>query len=78
MKSPLFKLVFKLVWLITALGSLHLGLLALGYDVPMMLGLSELHRTLMYTFGLAGAVSLVLLAISCHCHMNHKENCRCC
>lgn len=72
MKSPACRLFVDLVWLLTALGSLHLGLMALGYDVPMMLGIYELHKTLMYIFGLAGAASLVLLVMRCHCHVSHK------
>ena len=33
MKSPVMKLVGNVVWLITALASIHIGLMALGYNV---------------------------------------------
>lgn len=65
-------------WLITALGSLHVGLQELGYNLlshPMLMGSSHIFG---YVFGLAGLVSLVMFVMHC-CgeHMCNCSNCKC-
>lgn len=66
MHSIMGKLTGKIVWGLTALGSLHQGLVSLGYDVPAMVGLHDLSRPLGLVFGIAGVLSLIML-ISCCC-----------
>lgn len=60
----------KIVNVVTAVGSLHLGLQAVGYDLPMMLGRGDLGHVLGYVFGIAGVASIVMLFTCKHkCHM---------
>ena len=57
-KSPIMHLICKLVWLLTALGCIHIGLNVMGYDLLGMVGLSNLTKTLEYVFGVAGAICI--------------------
>lgn len=71
--SPL-KFVYMLVVALSALGAVHLGLLALGYDMLTVLHLSHAMKTVYMLFGAAGVATLVLLAMKC---CSHHEHCNC-
>lgn len=67
MSSPVMKMVGMAVWVITALGAVHVGLGALGYNLlahPMFMSLA---RPLEYLVGLAGVLSLVMLVMHGGC-----------
>jgi len=57
------------VWLLTALGSIHLGLIGLGFNVLTMPFVQEnlamLIVPLHYVFGVAGVLSLVMMMQGC-------------
>lgn len=59
MKSGM-KLLGSVVWVLTALAALHLGLVALGYNVLSLANLGNLEKPLAYVFGLSGVASLVM------------------
>jgi hypothetical protein len=68
------RILMDLSWGITALGSLHAGLLAMGYDLLAHPMLMSFGKILGYGFGIFGAISLVMFvghlmgACSCaHC-----------
>ena len=63
--SPAMKMVAKISGIIASLGSIHLGLTAMGRDPLALLKLHEYSRELGYLFGLAGLVSLVMLILWC-------------
>lgn len=76
MNSPVMKMVGTAVWLITALGAVHVGLGALGYNLlahPVLMGLA---RPVEYLVGAAGVVSLVLFVMHsgcCWCGCGYKN-----
>ncbi len=79
MKSPVMKLVGNVVWLITALASIHIGLMALGYNVLDMAHISQFSRTIDYVIGVAGVISLLMMIMwlgsgcsSCECEHSHR------
>jgi len=55
----------QVVWLLTALGSIHLGLIGLGFNflnLPFIQeNLAMLIVPLHYVFGVAGVLSLVMM-----------------
>jgi len=57
------------VWLITALGSIHLGLIGLGYNVlqqPFFVtNLAQFIVPIHYVFGIAGVLSIIMMMQSC-------------
>ncbi len=55
----------KAIWFITGVASLCVGLGAMGVDMETMLHLASISNLLRYGVGLAGALSLILLATSC-------------
>jgi uncharacterized membrane protein YuzA (DUF378 family) len=62
----------KIVNLVAALGSVCLGVQALGYDVFSMMGSSQLAHIAMYVFGAAGVASIVMMIIcSYKCRHGH-------
>ena len=63
--SPLGKTVGSLVWLLTSLGAIHLGLIGLGINVWNLAfvqnNLSCLVQPAHWVIGVAGVISLVML-----------------
>lgn len=61
----------KTVWFITGASCLCVGLGALGFDMETMLHLSSVSDLIRYGVGLSGALSLIMLSMSCssgsHC-----------
>jgi len=59
----------QLVWLLTALGSIHLGLIGLGFNIlemPFFMdNLAMLDKPIHYLFGVAGVLSLVMMVQGC-------------
>lgn len=62
MKS--MKVYVKTIWFITGIASLCVGLGAMGVDMEAMLHLQNVTMMVRYGVGLAGALSLMLLATS--------------
>lgn len=76
MKSPIVKCVGMVAWFITGVCALHTGMLALGHDLFMRIGLESnpmANLYVQYACGIAGAVSLVMLVMALMC-----KSCRCC
>jgi len=68
MKSPALRTFHHVVCWLTALGSLHVGLVAMGWNVfGMVPALATLAMPLAYLFGLAGLASLVMLVMHAFC-----------
>jgi len=75
MKSSAMKLVSSVVWVITALGCIHIGLVALGYDLLARFDMAAtLDKPLAYTFGVAGVISLIMFAMALS---HHNCDCKC-
>jgi len=72
MHSMMGKATGKIIWAITAIGSLHHGMVSLGYDLPTMIGLHDLSKPVGIVFGIAGLLSLIML-ISCCCWGEDKS-----
>lgn len=73
-KSPGMYALTAAVWIITAIGSLHVGLMAMGYNMLHMQFLAGLARPIEYIFGIAGVLSLILFVVHgscCHCDKHH-------
>lgn len=52
----------KVVDFIAALGAVHVGLVALGYHVPAMIGLpAHVISILQYVIGIAGVIALIMV-----------------
>lgn len=66
-----------LIWLLTALGSIHLGLLALHYDLIEKFGLRQWDTYLAYIFGIAGVLSLLMMVKHIYYCSGHHDNCNC-
>ena len=62
-------LLGQAVWLLTAIGSIHLGLIGLGFNFLNMPFIQENLAAfiipLHYVFGVAGVLSLVMMMQSC-------------
>ena len=62
-------LLGQAVWLITAIGSIHLGLIGLGFnwlELPFVQNnLAALIIPLHYVFGIAGVLSLIMMMQGC-------------
>lgn len=72
----------NITWLITALGAIHLGLVALGYDIfTHSLFATTLHGWVVpihYVIGIAGIFSLVMYFSAMTCSYCDKSgNCSC-
>jgi uncharacterized membrane protein YuzA (DUF378 family) len=71
MKSPALRMFHHVLCWVTALGSLHVGLVAMGWNVFVMVpGIAMLAQPVAYLFGFAGLASLVMLVfhgIFFHC-----------
>ncbi len=61
MKSPALKMAHHVLCFVTALGALHVGLVAMGYNLLGFPFLVAFARPIEYIFGLAGLASLVML-----------------
>ena len=62
--------VMRVVLIISALGAIGVGLLALNIDVLSMVGnkMNSLVRPLQVIVGLCGAASLIESVVGCCCH----------
>lgn len=65
------RILMDVSWLVTALGSLHAGLMSMGYNLlahPMFMSIGKFVE---YGFGIFGALSLVMFVLhmmgSCSC-----------
>lgn len=70
MKSPALKMAHHVLCFVTALGSLQVGLGAMGYSLFAFPFLAAFVQPISYIFGLAGLASLVMLfmhATFCDC-----------
>lgn len=68
------KILMDVTWAVTALGSLHAGMMAMGYNLLAHPMFAMFGKLLEYGFGIFGAISLVMFvahlmgACSCsHC-----------
>lgn len=61
MKSPALQLFHHIVDFLTAFAAVHLGLLAMGYNVFGVQFLMNLERPFGYIFGIAGIISLIFM-----------------
>jgi uncharacterized membrane protein YuzA (DUF378 family) len=61
-----------IVWLLTAIGCIHIGLMAMGHDLLMMVGMHHMGQIIGYIFGIAGVLSLVMFVMSLT-----KDHCDC-
>lgn len=76
MKSPIVKFVGMVAWFITGVCALHTGMLAIGHDLFLRIGLENspmANLYVQYICGIAGVISLVMLVMALTC-----KNCRCC
>jgi uncharacterized membrane protein YuzA (DUF378 family) len=68
----------NLVWLFSALGALHVGLIAMGYDIFMqpvfLTTLVDWVKPIQYIIGISGLLSLVMYFLA----MISRNNCSCC
>lgn len=78
LKSPVMHFVGMAVWVITALASIHMGLLAMGHDLIARFGLAGMNTNLMYFVGLCGVVSLIMFCISLYYKGSCCNNCSSC
>jgi uncharacterized membrane protein YuzA (DUF378 family) len=67
MKCHGIKWLHHAVCIITALGSIHVGLLSVGYNVLAMGFLAGLAKPIEAIFGLVGLLSIVLLVMHSMC-----------
>lgn len=75
MKSPLMKTLGMLVWFITAVACIVIGLMALKVDVyawPLMNNPQTL-LILQYVVGISGLISLLMMFMSHGCDSNCKK-----
>ena len=61
MKSPALKMAHHVLCFVTALGSLHVGLVAMNFNLLGYPFLAPFALPIEYIFGLAGLASLVML-----------------
>jgi hypothetical protein len=67
-----------LLWLVTGLGSLHIGLKALGWNLMGNAVMGGFALYVEYAFGAAGLLSLLMLAAHLGgSHMCNCSNCHC-
>ncbi|MBI2774932.1 hypothetical protein HYX58_02910 [Candidatus Dependentiae bacterium] len=72
------RLMCMIVCLITALGSIHLGLMALGYNPLEMLHIMQYEKIVYYIIGACGVIALLKLvmgACSSHCGCHCGSSC---
>src|SRR3990170_5512573 len=81
-KSPLMKLVGILTWKITALASIHLGLVGLSYnifDLPLFqTTLATWVTPIHYIIGVAGVISMAMLLWKWFCWGSCYGSSSCC
>lgn len=75
MKSPAMKWVGKIVWVLTALGAINIGLVPMGYNFLLSPTLAGVAVPLHYLIGVAGVVSLVMLVLKCTRKCESKSSC---
>lgn len=66
--SPVMKTVSKVVWVITALASINIGLMPMGYDfftADFLIGNMNMLNLIRYIIGAAGVVSLIMCVMCC-------------
>lgn len=67
MRSPAVKTLASVVWAITSLAAIHIGLSALGYNFLAFPAFSSLARPVEYLIGVSGVISLVFLVMHGGC-----------
>lgn len=81
--SPVMKFLGMASWLITALAALHVGLVALGYDITSMAAFQQANLQALvvptqYIIGIAGAISLTMFIMAlmgtCCCSCGNGGN----
>lgn len=73
MKSSGMRIVGMLVWLITALASINIGLMPFGYDVFKMPTVAAYGMYIAYVIGAAGIISLIMMFTHAGCDCHHPE-----
>jgi dipeptide/tripeptide permease len=64
MRTPLMKTVGMAVWFLTALCAMYVGAVAWGYDFLAHPSLAHFRMPLVYIFGIAGVVSMVMFLMA--------------
>lgn len=77
MKSPVMKIVSHVVWVVTAVAAINVGLEPFGFDMWMYVPATPemLPALVQYIVGACGVVSLVMFAMGC---MGGNHGCSCC
>lgn len=75
MKSPAMKSVGIILWALTSLGALHVGLMAMGYNLLAFAPLMSFAKPIEYIIGIAGLISFVLLVMHGGCCACADCNC---
>lgn len=76
MKSPLMRIVGHVVWVVTAVAAINVGLMPMEYDLFALIPMNSesVSMALQYFIGACGVVSLVMFVMGCM----HKGSCSCC
>lgn len=76
-KSPAMKLVGHVVWVLTSVAAINVGLEPFGFDVWSYVPAAPemLPMLVKYVVGASGVVSLVLFVMGC---MSGNHGCSCC
>jgi len=76
MKSPLMRIVGHVVWVVTAVAAINVGLMPMGYDLFAFIPMNSESASLalQYFIGVCGVVSLGFFVMGCM----HKGSCSCC
>ncbi len=74
MSSPAMKIVGMVVWVLTALAAISIGLKPFGYDLGMnmMISYPSLVAPVQYLLLASGVASLVMLFVGCGCGAHCK------
>jgi len=77
MKSPLMRIVGHVVWVVTAVAAINVGLMPMEYDLFALIPMSSesVSMLLQYFIGACGVVSLVMFVMGC---MSGHSSCSCC
>ena len=76
MKSPLMRIFGHVIWVVTAVAAINVGLMPMEYDLFALIPMNSesVSMALQYFIGACGIVSLVMFFMGC---MN-KGTCSCC
>lgn len=73
MHHPMLHLLGKACWLITALASIHMGLMYFNMNLMMNPSIIRFMPYINLVVGIAGVISLIMLIMVCMC--KHKCDC---